>query len=119
MASSSFYDDFECDDDFEEEEEDDDDDYDTIDPESLGDWRNFRRNLAQSEVASSLDEDDIEDELRMPAKTSVSRENEDILSSQNEKLAEEYKNGVWAHEVTTVRFQMKSTFWFFFIYLCA
>lgn len=106
MASSSFYDDFECDDDFDndDDEEDDDHDDDMIDPESLGDWRNFRRNLAQSEAASSLDEDDNEDELRKPVKTSVSRENEDILTSQNEKLAEEYKNGVWAHEVATVRF---------------
>ena len=111
MASSSFYDDFECDDydedDEEEEEEDDDDDDfddDMIDPESLGDWRNFRRNLAQSEIAlSSLDDNNSDGELRIPAITSVSRENEDILSSQNEKLAEEYKNGVWAHEIATVR----------------
>ena len=95
--SSSFYEDFE---EYADDDDDDDDYEDTIDPDSLGDWRDFRRNLAQS--VSTSDEED-EDEQRAPARTSVSKENEEVLSSQNKELAEEYKNGVWAHEVSTVR----------------
>jgi len=80
-------------DDDKEEEEDDDDDM--IDPDSLGDWRAFRRNLA---VSSS----DPKKEEKTPSKRSVSRQNEELLSSQNEELANEYKTGVWAHETSTV-----------------
>ena len=79
------------------EEEDDDDDDEMIDPDSLGDWRAFRRNLAVSST-------DPEKTKKTPSKQSVSRQNEELLKSQNEELAKEYTTGVWAHEVSTVRF---------------
>jgi hypothetical protein len=34
---------------------------------------------------------------------SVSKDNEEVLLSQNRQLAEEYRKGVWAHETSTVR----------------
>lgn len=95
-SSSSFYEDFES---FDNGEDDDGDDDYMIDPDSLGDWRDFRRNLAQS-VSASNEEGE---ERRDPSVVSVSKENEAVLSSQNKDLAEEYKSGVWAHETSTVR----------------
>ena len=91
--AASFYDDF-----FDEDEDDEDfeDDDDMIDPDSLGDWRDFRRNLAQS-IPS-----DEEDEESFSAGATSSNENEEVLFSQNEDLAEEYRNNAWAHEVATV-----------------
>mmetsp|Transcript_24944 Transcript_24944/g.49844 ORF Transcript_24944/g.49844 Transcript_24944/m.49844 type:complete len:487 (-) Transcript_24944:160-1620(-) len=102
---------------------DDDDDY--IDEDSLGDWRSFRMNLANSATStsssSSIDGIDLsEDSPPSTAITSeeesssssssttssstkerpksVSKQNEQLLSAQNSALAEEYINGVWAHE---------------------
>ena len=100
---SSFYADF----DDEEDDDDDEDDEGMIDPDSLGDWRDFRRSLAQREASFREKEeegdDDEVDRKRVKTKpTSVSNENEEVLSSQNKELAEEYKKGVWAHEVATV-----------------
>lgn len=59
---------------------------DEIDPDSLGDWRAFRRSLAglTTTVAGCI-------------------ENERVLRTQNEALADEYRTGVWAHETSTVR----------------
>jgi hypothetical protein len=104
----------------------DDDDY--IDEDSLGDWRSFRMNLANSAdeattttTSSSIDGIDLsEDESSSKTITSessssstitntdntssqrrpksVSKPNEQLLSAQNAALAEEYLNGVWAHE---------------------
>jgi hypothetical protein len=93
-SSASFYDRFE-----EEDDDDDDPDDDVIDPDSLGDWRAFRRNLAMS-----MNSDDGEHEVgsTVSVRTSVSKENEEVLSSQNEALAEEFIQGVWAHTVSTV-----------------
>lgn len=88
-AASPFYNDF-------DDDEDEDDEDDLIDPDSLGDWRNFRRNLAQA----MHEEEDAEEPASV--RTSVSTENEEVLQSQSRELAEEYKNGVWAHEVSTV-----------------
>lgn len=109
--SSSFYEDFE---DFnsnnnDDNNDDEDDDDDTIDPDSLGDWRNFRRNLAQSTppVSEDIDDkasgkaDELKEATATTSRTSVSKENEEILSNQSKDLAEEYKAGVWAHEVST------------------
>ena len=70
-------------------DDDDDDDDDEIDPDSLGDWRAFRRSLATTE-ATTQEAD------------SSSPENELVLRTQNEALAKEYKT-VWAHETSTVR----------------
>ncbi|KAL7437312.1 hypothetical protein ACHAXM_005703 [Skeletonema potamos] len=109
---------------------DDDDEY--IDEDSLGDWRSFRMNLANSGAASSattsssssIDGIDLSEEtsfsktvtsesssssIATTANTadtssfskrpkSVSKQNEQLLSAQNAALAEEYINGVWAHE---------------------
>ena len=75
-----------------DDEEDDDDD--AIDVDSLGDWRDFRRNLAGMTSESSA------------ASTNNRKgcaENEQVLRTQNEVLANEYKTGVWAHETSTVR----------------
>jgi hypothetical protein len=84
------------DDDDEDDEEDDDDDDDDpddfIDPKSLGDWRNFRRNLSIDESSDSENK----------VKKAVSKENEKLLLSQNKQLGEEYKTGVWAHPTATV-----------------
>ncbi|KAL3940110.1 MAG: hypothetical protein SGARI_001121, partial [Bacillariaceae sp.] len=111
LFSSSF--DYEGDDD----EDDDDDEYIEID--SLGDWRNFRRSLTlgvaedEQETSSSSDgsvtrvslKDNGDDSnsnknsnaSKPKTKTakikSVSKDNEEVLLSQNENLAEEYMTG--------------------------
>lgn len=88
------YNDF--DDQGEDDEEEDDDEDDLIDADSLGDWRAFRRNLAGS--TESSEESGTVDKS---PKKSVSKENEALLQLQNEELAEEYRTGVWAHEIST------------------
>lgn len=94
----------------EEEEEDAEDLLEMIDVDALGDWRTFRRNLMTSDAAG-------EEETTTTAsstttsnnKTSKARivinssKNEQLLKSQNEKLAAEYKRDVWAHPTSTVR----------------
>ena len=91
-----------------DDDDDDEDDDDFIDTESLGDWRTFRRNLAFEE-----DDEQQQQQQQQLEKTeekvvtekrpkSVSKENEQILLSQNEELAREYITGVWAHEIATV-----------------
>lgn len=111
-----------------EDGDDDDDDTDYIDTDSLGDWRNFRRSLTlgmeveenqddgnntknsvSSTKVSVKDDDDVDalPSKRPPTKSglsvkSVSKDNEEVLKSQNKDLAEEYLNGVWAHETSTV-----------------
>lgn len=84
-----------------DEDEEDDDEY--IDTDSLGDWRNFRRSLSMLEDSSAVaaEEESSTKSLKASTKT-VSKENEDLLKSQNEELHEEYKSGVWAHETSTV-----------------
>jgi hypothetical protein len=89
------FDDDEADDDDEEDDEEDEDEEAHIDPDSLGDWRTFRRNLA------SNPERQQETPPEQPQR-SVSRENEQLLKSQSEELALEYTAGVWAHETSTV-----------------
>ncbi|KAL3756258.1 hypothetical protein ACHAWU_007209 [Discostella pseudostelligera] len=108
-------------------EEDDADGYDddeSIDPNSLGDWRTFRMNLANSDTllssASTGTEVSIDGiEIETPEATtiasttlsspssslpksrrpkSVSEANEQLLTTQNSALAKEYLTGVWAHE---------------------
>lgn len=105
-----------------ENDDDDDDDDDYIDTESLGDWRTFRRSLAM-DGTTSLSSDSGGDiggmgntkttttkKQQQQQQTrkggtirSVSKDNEEVLFSQNKQLAEEYMNGVWAHETSTVR----------------
>eukprot|EP01082_Thalassiosira_pseudonana_P014876 g13243.t1 g13243 contig8:240664-242395(+) len=120
-----------------------DDDDEEIDPNSLGDWRQFRMNLANSGFSSpsstSFDDDatsnssissvmsidginlgddntsfsssrttsSLEKEgegssssssMKTSRPKSVSKRNEELLRGQNVALAEEYLNGVWAHE---------------------
>lgn len=103
-----------------DEDEDDEDDDEYIDTASLGDWRSFRRSLAMT--ASSSEEDESSSASSSSANTaaakkkkksvtrtttsttavvSVSKENEELLASQNEELHEEYKSGVWAHLTST------------------
>lgn len=85
-----------------DDDEDDDDDY--IDTDSLGDWRKFRRSLAL------LDDDDNDtnsdtasqrERTKRAPVVSVSKENEDLLATQNEELHQEYTQGVWAHKIAT------------------
>eukprot|EP00573_Skeletonema_grethae_P013512 CAMPEP_0201695040 /NCGR_PEP_ID=MMETSP0578-20130828/7108_1 /ASSEMBLY_ACC=CAM_ASM_000663 /TAXON_ID=267565 /ORGANISM="Skeletonema grethea, Strain CCMP 1804" /LENGTH=484 /DNA_ID=CAMNT_0048180815 /DNA_START=159 /DNA_END=1613 /DNA_ORIENTATION=+ len=101
--------------------DEDEDDY--IDEDSLGDWRSFRMNLANSAASSTstssstIDGIDLLEESSKKTTTttsedvpsssstraesrpkSVSKQNELLLSAQNSALAEEYINGVWAHE---------------------
>lgn len=76
-------------------DDEDDDEEDEIDADSLGDWRDFRRNLA----AGMSDNDST----ITTSNKRGSAENEKVLRSQNEVLANEYKMGVWAHETSTVR----------------
>jgi hypothetical protein len=68
------------------DESDEDDEY--IDSDSLGDWKAFRRNLATPPA----------EEVK-----SVSKENEELLKTQSQDLAQEYVSGVWAHTTSTVR----------------
>ena len=113
---------------FSDNDDDDDDDYDDdddmIDPDSLGDWRAFRRNLA-----STMDGSATAAEASTTTTTSttnksggdqqgsgnpfsgksartvraISQENQELLLSQNEKLGKEFRDDVWAHETSTVR----------------
>ncbi|KAL9185107.1 hypothetical protein ACHAXT_002884 [Thalassiosira profunda] len=93
--------------------DDDTPDTDEIDPNSLGDWRAFRMNLSNtglsSSSATSVDGIDLEDTPAVASVAtstsqsaarpkSVSKKNEELLNAQNAALAEEYLNGVWAHE---------------------
>mmetsp|Transcript_17132 Transcript_17132/g.23544 ORF Transcript_17132/g.23544 Transcript_17132/m.23544 type:complete len:485 (-) Transcript_17132:162-1616(-) len=106
----------------EDDDFDDEDDDDIIDPNTLGDWRQFRMNLAEtglSSTPSTAEEGWIDDDGKVIESSSstsssdmsnnsaaeekkrpksVSKKNEELLKSQNEELAEEYITGVWAHE---------------------
>ena len=97
FASSSFYEESDSFDD-----EDDDDDDDLIDPDSLGDWRTFRRNLAAGITSGITEAAEGQPETTTQKTVSVSKENEDLLKTQNEELAKEYLSGVWAHTTSTV-----------------
>lgn len=77
---------------------DDDEDDSVIDPDSLGDWRTFRRNLASE---STNDSNNKERTIQTKRPVSVSRGNEEVLKSQSKTLAAEYMNDLWAHEVAT------------------
>lgn len=108
-------------------DDEDDDDDDIIDPNELGDWRQFRMNLAEtglSSASTTLEEgwieeeeenglspstssdginsssmdNNIENDKKEKRPKSVSKKNEELLLSQNEQLANEYITGVWAHE---------------------
>lgn len=104
-----------------DEDDDDDDDDEYIDDSSLGDWRQFRANLATSGISTQSDgtdasnsgadeaADDIvssssdgaDNSSAAPTSTrrkSVSKRNESLLKSQNAELYREYETGVWAHE---------------------
>jgi hypothetical protein len=84
-------------DDEDDEDDDDDDDDDEIDPDSLGDWRTFRRNLAADPASEKENE-----EATTAAAPREERPNEKVLQSQSEELALEYSKGVWAHCTSTV-----------------
>lgn len=101
-----------------EDDDDDDDDDEYIDDSSLGDWRQFRANLATSGISTqgSDGEDDTgngadegagdstppsaisTDAGNARQRKSVSKRNESLLKSQNAELYKEYETGVWAHE---------------------
>ena len=87
--------------DYDDDEEEEHDDDDMIDPDSLGDWRTFRRALSsQEEVLQAEAAGGIQKATMAPR--SVSKENEQVLMSQNQQLGQEYIQGVWAHEISTV-----------------
>lgn len=83
-----------------DEDEDDEDEDDYIDTESLGDWRNFRRSLTIDGEATA--NESINKPTRNTKTSTISKENEELLASQNEQLHQEFKSGVWAHETSTV-----------------
>lgn len=96
QSSENFYNDFDDEsidagnsNDKDEDDDDDDDDY--IDSEGLGDWRTFRMNLAVTGNPTDKKPKGV------PRK-SVSKENEEVLRSQSKVLADEYANGMWAHD---------------------
>jgi hypothetical protein len=101
------FDDEEEDDDEEEEdddeEDDDEDDEIRIDPDSLGDWRTFRRNLAATPADTDGETAGMESSNNAEETTTIRKEqpNEKILKAQSEELALEY-TGVWAHVTSTV-----------------
>ena len=79
------------------EEDDEDDDY--IDTAQLGDWRTFRMNLA--ETGNPTDK-----KPKNASRKSVSVENEEVLRSQSKSLADEYQQGIWAHETAMVGYHI-------------
>jgi hypothetical protein len=94
----------EDDEDEDDDEEEDDDDEIRIDPDSLGDWRTFRRNLAATPDTEGGETAGIElGTAAAEGATTVRQEqpNEKVLKAQSEELALEY-TGVWAHETSTV-----------------
>ncbi|GKY90370.1 hypothetical protein MPSEU_000011000 [Mayamaea pseudoterrestris] len=100
VLQRSFYDDFDDEESLENQDKDE-----IIDPDSLGDWRLFRRNLAAMTATSSDSSSPLLD-TSVPVKTtqrprSVSKLNEEILKTQSESLHEEYTTGVWAHTIAT------------------
>jgi hypothetical protein len=117
----------------EDEDDDDDDDDILLDADSLGDWRAFRRNLASSlnndslttsttsttesstitssptaflpDMNNSKSNNSNNNIKKAVPKTvrSISKENQELVLTQNEKLHKEYMSDVWAHETATVR----------------
>lgn len=70
-----------------------------INPDDLGDWRTFRMKLTEAGLpttsTNTLPTESKSQPVHKPK--SVSKRNEQVLKNQNEKLAEEYLKGVWAH----------------------
>jgi hypothetical protein len=101
VSTMMSFDDFE---DSSEDEDDEDDEDDFIDDEALGDWRSFRKDLLETGLTSPESQSTSGEpkEAATSRPKSVSRKNENLLMQQNEKLAEEYIGGVWAHEAPTV-----------------
>jgi hypothetical protein len=93
-GSDNFFNDF-GDSAFGQGDEEEDDDY--IDTEQLGDWRTFRMNLAETGSPTDKKTSDA------PRK-SVSKENEALLRTQSQLLADEYEKGIWAHDTAKVRY---------------
>jgi putative AlgH/UPF0301 family transcriptional regulator len=101
-----------------DDEDDNDDDDEYIEDTDLGDWRSFRKTLVDSGISIETAEEGYMDsdtkkkeESKTPVSsidaskgssierpTSVSKANEELLETQSETLAKEYKGGVWAHE---------------------
>lgn len=80
----------------------DDDDGDEDDDEegdldsSLGDWRKFRAALIDGGLPGEQETTSSNKDSKKERKA-VAEKNEALLAKQNEKLAEEYRSGVWAH----------------------
>jgi hypothetical protein len=109
----------------EKDDNNDEEDDEYITTDSLGDWRNFRRNLSlqlENDHDDDVDDDDADGDFKDSEDNSnstrqsnsrkkslsvqsVSKDNEEVLRSQNKNLAEEYLNGVWAHQTSTVRYR--------------
>jgi len=87
-----------------EDDDDDDDEESSIDDTSLGDWRKFRASLIDGGLPSAPSSTATTTKTagsstKSNKKKSVAAKNEELLAKQNEKLAEEYRTGVWAHTV--------------------
>lgn len=84
---------------FEDNDDDDDDDY--IDTDSLGDWRNFRRDLAMGSKNGDNDISDSNEDSKSSKDRTVTG-NQKLLEKHSKELAEEYASGIWAHQTATV-----------------
>ena len=106
--SGAFYNDFNQ---GQDDDDSDDEDDDEIDPDSLGDWRLFRKNLASAAMSSSStsSSEQLGANVMNPTTSttqrprSVSKPNEEILKTQSEALYDEYVREAWAHTIARVR----------------
>lgn len=110
----------------------DEDDY--IDDADLGDWRSFRKTLVDSGLSSETSDEgyigeqtpssdsgssdiDASKGSTVDRPKSVSKKNEELLKSQSEELAKEYRDGVWAHEASFVSEQVDSCLGIFLYFI--
>lgn len=104
-----------------DDEDDDDDEYLEIDPDSLEDWRSFRRSLDRTMYMREQEEIGNDEQQQSPkivtatsskalasnfssgSGSRVNKDNLNVLKLQNPQLAKEFEATVWAHEIGAVR----------------
>ena len=86
-----------------EDDDDDEDDEQDLDDSRLGDWRKFRATLIDGGLPGELSStSDDQEKAQKKKQKAVPEMNAALLAKQNEKLAEEYRTGVWAHTIGQV-----------------
>jgi len=69
----------------------------------LGDWRKFRAALIDGGLPGELPStSDGQENVQKRKQKAVAEMNAALLAKQNQKLAEEYRTGVWAHTIGQV-----------------